>query len=99
MKHELRVYQLAPGKMAEWMACFTRDVIPKHAELGITVRAVWFDENKSEMVWIRDAASAERVADLEAKLAAIPGLMDTAKATGLVVKETRQLTNWVAPKF
>jgi hypothetical protein len=99
MDHELRVYQIAPGKMAEWMACFTRLVIPKHAELKLAVRGVWCDEEKSQMVWIRDLGTDAQIADLEAQLAALPGVMEAAKATGLVVVERRKLANLVPPAF
>ncbi|MEE9324084.1 MAG: NIPSNAP family protein [Dehalococcoidia bacterium] len=58
---ELRTYTVKPGRMAEWLEIFDKDIIPLNDAFGIKILASWRNVDKQdEFIWLRtfeDAAA------------------------------------------
>ncbi len=52
MEYQLRRYQIAPGKLDEFVEGWTSGVVPLREQFGFRVRGAWSIPESSEFVWI-----------------------------------------------
>ena len=93
MIHELRVYQVGPGKMDQWIDFFRSKIIPTYERERASVPVGWRDDEQSQFVWVRafrDKAHMERVHEAVVGSEAIRELR--ASDFGVKVLDTRLLT-------
>ncbi len=101
MAHELRIYEVRPGWMDEWIKIFESTVIPTHSAQGVKVFAGWRDDAKNQFVWIREFIDGEREAAFVKALMAQPAMqpvMDPEKI-GIKVIDIRRMDSVVPPRF
>jgi len=49
---QLRIYRIREGKMDEWLAGWTRGVLPLRQKLGFRVEGAWVVRGENTFVWI-----------------------------------------------
>lgn len=101
MAHELRIYEVRPGWMDEWIGIFESVVIPTHHDVGVKVFAGWRDDARNQFVWIREFIDGEREAAFVKLLMAKPpmqAVIDPEKI-GIKLVEIRRMDNVVPPRF
>jgi NIPSNAP protein len=52
METQLREYQIAPGRMDEWLAGWSSGVVPLRQAAGFRVLGAWVDESHDRFVWL-----------------------------------------------
>lgn len=52
MPAELRIYDIKPGRMAEFLELFDAEVAPARIAYGFDVIGPWIDEDMNQFVWI-----------------------------------------------
>ena len=99
--HEMRIYQVNPGKLDEWMEVFHSTVIPVHEAAGVKILAGWRDDAKHQFIWFRDCISEELSAQITQNLRTYPAMqrVKDPEQIGLKVVEARNLTSTMAPRF
>jgi len=59
--YELRQYKIQPGKMAEWLECMEKEIIPFQVGKGMVITGSFRGEtDESVYVWIRRFESEEQ---------------------------------------
>jgi hypothetical protein len=59
--YELRQYKIQPGKMAEWLECMEKEIIPFQVGKGVVITGSFRGEaDESVYVWIRRFESEEQ---------------------------------------
>jgi hypothetical protein len=99
VKRELRIYQVAPGKMDEWLRLFQAKVVPLHEKAKLHVRAGWRDDEKNQFVWIRDLGTDAEIETLTDAIIAIPDFVAQCQVLGITVLETRKLGDVLPFRF
>ena len=51
-EYQLRIYQIAPDRMAEFIAGWRNFVVPSREEFGFKVMGAWIETSASEFVWL-----------------------------------------------
>lgn len=93
---QLRIYQIRPGMMDEWLRLFHGTLINLHREAGIPVINAWRNPSKSqEFVWIRRFDSVESVLEQEGVFFSLPARVELGDVRGKFVEtlEVRVLQN------
>lgn len=63
--YELRQYKVQPGKMAEWLECMEKEIIPFMVGKGMVITGSFRGETDDSMyIWIRRFESEEQRAKL-----------------------------------
>jgi hypothetical protein len=62
---QLRIYDIKPGLMDEWLAFFHDRVVPMHRKHGMPAYAAWVDRERSQFVWVRTFIGDGTVAEQE----------------------------------
>ena len=64
---QLRRYTINKGQMDSWLKCF-KEEIPILKSVGIKVESYWFNEERTQFIWIRSFNSnKESINELESK--------------------------------
>ena len=68
MEYQLRRYQIAPGKLDEFVEGWTSGVVPLREQFGFRVRGAWSIPESSEFVWIISYDGPDGLAAADAKV-------------------------------
>lgn len=63
MTSQLRVYEITPGRLAEFTVLWREEIVPLRRSFGFEVQGAWSDAARSEFVWVvghADFARAEK---------------------------------------
>ena len=52
MTLQIRIYQIKPGKMKDWVEGWTRGVYPLRVKHGFTIPGAWVIEETNTFVWL-----------------------------------------------
>jgi NIPSNAP protein len=52
MASQLRIYRIKDGRMAEWLAGWTRGVLPLRRKFGFRIDGAWVISGENTFVWI-----------------------------------------------
>lgn len=52
MPAQLRIYEIKPGRMAEFLELFDKELAPARRAYGFDVIGPWVHEDKNQFVWI-----------------------------------------------
>ena len=64
--HQLRIYQIKKGKMAEWLEFFRDTLLPLHDRVNLPVIAAWRNvDQENEFIWIRSFKSVDTIEEQE----------------------------------
>lgn len=69
---QLRIYDIKPGLMAEWLELFQHKVVPLHEQHGLPVRGAWVDDEHSQFAWVREFVGAGTIEEQEKAYRASP---------------------------
>lgn len=69
---QLRIYDIKPGLMEEWLTLFHHKVVPLHEGHGLPVRGAWVDEEASQFAWVREFVGIGTVEEQEAAYRSSP---------------------------
>lgn len=72
MLSQLRIYDIKPGLMDEWLGLFHDKVVPMHAKYDIPARVAYVDRERSQFVWVRTFAGTGSVEEQERRYYATP---------------------------
>lgn len=88
MVSQLRIYQIKPALIFEWLDLFFGTLIGLHELVGITVSAAWRNPAKpNEFVWIREFKSAESVEGQEREFFSTPQRLALGDVKGRYVEQ------------
>jgi hypothetical protein len=62
---QLRIYDIKPGLMDDWLRLFEEKVVPMHRKYNLPVRTAWADRERSQFVWVRDFVGPGTVEEQE----------------------------------
>jgi hypothetical protein len=65
-RSQLRMYQIAPGKMTEFVREWRSGVVPLRQQFGFHVESAWVVEGEDTFVWIVRHDGDESFADADA---------------------------------
>jgi hypothetical protein len=69
---QLRIYDIKPGLMDEWLLFFHDKVVPMHAKYDMPARAAFVDRERSQFVWVRTFTGTGSVEEQEQRYYATP---------------------------
>ncbi|CAA9475675.1 MAG: hypothetical protein AVDCRST_MAG53-230 [uncultured Solirubrobacteraceae bacterium] len=52
MEHQLRVYRLKPGRMADFLALFRDHIVPARRACGFEVMSAYVNRQTEEFAWV-----------------------------------------------
>jgi hypothetical protein len=62
---QLRIYDIKPDLLDEWLAFFHDKVAPMHSKYALPVHAAWVDRERSQFAWVRTFAGEGTVEEQE----------------------------------
>ncbi len=63
MELRLRIYEIRPGELDEWVDEWTRHVLPLRRKLGFGVLGAWVADEESTFVWLLGREHGYEAAD------------------------------------
>ncbi|GAA1809516.1 hypothetical protein HC028_23665 [Planosporangium flavigriseum] len=67
MLAQLRIYDIKPDLMEQWLTLFRDKVVPMHAKFDLPVLAAWVDTETSQFVWVRGFAGDGTIEEQETR--------------------------------
>ena len=61
--YQLRIYEIKPGLLAEWVDRWLTDIVPARREHGFDVLGAWTIESSDEFIWLVAAGDSRRTFD------------------------------------
>ena len=75
MIHEYRVYDIAEGKMDQWIDVFKNTIIPIHQALGVSIPEAWRHDESNEFIWVRTARDADHMDEIHKAVTSDPEVL------------------------
>lgn len=67
MASQLRIYDIRPGQMEQWLTLFREKIAPLHRQFDMPVRAAWTECEHSRFIWVRDFVGAGTIEEQETR--------------------------------
>ena len=95
MIHEYRVYDIAEGKMDQWIDVFKNTIMPIHQALGVSIPEAWRHDESNEFIWVRTARDADHMDEIHKAVTSDPKFLASTpifQEVGVKVNQIRRLT-------